>query len=166
MIALLLAAAVIGLLMAENSSSSSSSSPTAPPVTTQAAVQSDMLKLQTANPTAFAAVNQVLQTNSNPATIAQYAAQLYAQYPDLSKALSIKFLAVVTKVTGKSGTDWYTWSPGTQTDGAIVVNVYLQAQPILSYSQPGTNQAGRTLLGVDSAADSATVARARQDFAL
>lgn len=134
---------------------------------TDAGVQGELKAMAASNPQGYAAITQMMNTQANPALIAQYALQLATPYPNISKMLLAKFDQTVTKVTGNSSTQWNTWSTGT-TPGTDVtpVDVLLGAMPVLSYQQTGSDPKARVLLGVAQGVDSATVARARADFSV
>ena len=145
---------------------------TADAAPTTASLQGELTLLQKTSPEAYAAVNTILNTDANPALIAQYALNLNAQYPNLAKFLIARFNKVVVPFVGKSGTTWNTWSPAVQRGAtAIDVSVLLQAMPVLLFHMEAS-PAGiesptwgvRTLTTVANGVDSATVARARADF--
>lgn len=121
--------------------------------------QSDLKKLYAANPTTAAAVTAVLG-NPNPATMNQYAAQLYALYPALAKQLGDMALSLVTKVTGKSGTEWYTWVKS-KNGTTSYVDVLYGSMPVITYSQDGNL---RTYLSAYPNASADLVTKAKADF--
>ncbi len=124
--------------------------------------QSDLKRLFAANPQTAAAVNAVLG-NPDPTRMNQYAAQLYSLYPALAKQLGDMALSLVTKVTGKSGTEWYVWVKSTNGDTKYV-NVLYGSQPIITYSQTGNT---RTYLNdyIAEGAPKDMVTKAKGDFA-
>jgi hypothetical protein len=160
----MLAAALLAIaafaLMSAGGKGKTSSAPGAAP---DPAVMDDLKKLYAANPTTYNAVNSVLG-GGNPAVMIQYAAQLLAGYPALAKKLGDMAASEVTPITGASGTVWNLW--GKESGGTATVDVLLGAMPVLSYTQQGVDKTSRKLLGFDTGVDSATLARARADFAV
>lgn len=155
-IAVLAGLGILALLASQGGASGSVGSPTN--------VQDELKKLYAESQSAGDAVQKLLVAQGNPALMAQYAAQLAAKYPGLSKALVDRFNATVKPVTGKSGTVWNTWSTGARPDGVTPVDVLLDATPILSYEQTGADMMTRKLVGTAQGVDSATLARAKSDF--
>jgi hypothetical protein len=124
--------------------------------------QDDLKKLYAANPTTYAAVTKLIG-NPSPATLNQYAAQLYALYPALAKQLGDMALALVTKVTGKSGTEWYVWVKS-KNGNTSYVDVMYGSQPIITYSQEGSDPSKRTYLSTYPGVDATVAKNARADF--
>jgi hypothetical protein len=121
--------------------------------------QSDLKRLFAANPTTAQAVTAVLG-NPNPARLNQYAAQLYALYPALAKQLGDMALSLVTKVTGKSGTEWYVWVKSTN-GTTKYIDVMSGSMPVITYTD---DQGKRTYLSTYPGVDAGMAAQARSDF--
>jgi hypothetical protein len=127
------------------------------------AAQTDLKNLYANSPSTAAAVQAQLG-NPDPSALNQYAAQLYSQYPALAKQLGDMALSLVTKVTGKSGTEWYVWVKS-KNGNTRYINVLLGSMPVITYSQEGDDASKRTYLNSYSPpADAATVAKAKSDF--
>jgi hypothetical protein len=158
-IAVLAGIGILALLASQGGASGSVGSPTN--------IQDELKKLYAESQSAGDAVQKLLVAQGNPALMVQYAAQLAAKYPGLSKALVDRFKATVVPITGKSGTMWNTWSTGPKPGTNVTpVDVLLDAQPILSYEQTGADMTTRKLVGSAQGVDSATLARAKSDFML
>jgi hypothetical protein len=131
----------------------------APAGSTQA--QTDYKNLYTNSPTTAAAVMAQIG-NPDPSVLNQYAAQLYQQYPALAQQLGDMAMKLVTKVTGKSGQEWYVWVKS-KNGNTRYINVLLGSMPVITYSQEGDDAKKRTYLN-SYPADAATVAKAKSDF--
>lgn len=140
MIPLVLGAAVLLMLMAGGGAKPAGEG-LAP------ALDAELKKLYAENPQAYNIVNGLLMTKlGEPGVMMQYAMQLQAAYPALAAELVKRFNDVVVKVTGKSGTQWFTWTLGRQPDGWVPVEVLHGATPIISYRQHGDDKESRQLL--------------------
>lgn len=139
MIPLALAAAVLLVLMAGGGDSK--------PAEGQSPVlREELAKLYAENPKAYSIINAMLATRlGEPSVMMQYAMQLQAAYPTLAAELVKRFNDVVKKVTGKSKTNWFTWSLGRQPDGWFPVQVLHGATPVISYRQFGDDKESRQL---------------------
>jgi hypothetical protein len=138
MIPLALAAAVLLVLMAGGDK---------PAAEGQSPVlKEELAKLYAENPKAYNIISTMLATRlGEPGAMMQYAMQLQAAYPMLAAELVKRFNEIVVKVTGKSGTNWFTWSLGRQPDGWIPVEILHGATPIISYKQFGDDKSSRQL---------------------
>lgn len=152
MIPLLAAAAV--LLFLASSKSAGSGMMEVPKAITQKlsdAVQAE-LKTLAADPglsAQYGKISELLQSiTSNPVEVYGFAVSLMQKYPSIATALSVRFNEITRKVTGKSGQEWFTWSPGPRPDGWIPVDVLYGATPVITYAQNGDNRSSRKLIGV------------------
>lgn len=110
------------------------------------ALKDELGKLYAENPQVYNIVNSLLLTKlGEPGAMMQYAMGLQATYPAIAGALMKRFNEVVVKVTGKSGTEWFTWSLGRQPDGWIPVEILYGATPVISYTQFGDDKSSRKL---------------------
>jgi hypothetical protein len=110
------------------------------------ALDAELRKLYAENPQAYNIVNAMLMTKmGEPGAMMQYAMQLQAAYPAIAAELVKRFNDIVVKVTGKSGTEWFTWSLGRQPDGWVPVEVLYGATPVISYRQKGDDKSSRQL---------------------
>jgi hypothetical protein len=110
------------------------------------ALKDELAKLYAENPQAYNIVNGMLLTKmGEPGVMMQYAMSLQAAYPALAAELIKRFNDIVVKVTGKSGTEWFTWSLGRQPDGWVPVEVLYGATPVISYRQMGDDKGSRQL---------------------
>lgn len=104
----------------------------------------------------YAKISELLNsTAANPIELYGYAIGLMPdpstgqkQYPALATALVVRFNTVTNKVTGKSGRDWLTWSPGVRADGLTPVDVLYGALQVISYVQKGSDKSTRKLTQV------------------
>jgi hypothetical protein len=126
----------------------------------------ELQELRALRPGLHAAIVRVLAAGGSPVVMQEYATALGEKFPGLSGLLASRVSEVVTRVVGRSGTTWSTWSAGPRPDGWIPVDV-LQAPgcvPVLSYAQKGADPKKRLLIGIAPTADTRMLAAARQDF--
>lgn len=173
MIAPLVALGVAGLLiaLATSQKKEGSSGPLAalkmPPE-----AEAELKKLQQANPTAASSVLGLFVMPPPPviipAVLAQYGMSLFGQYPTLAQFLVQRAKEIMTQTTGKSGTVWNTWSTGIAApDGTLMTHVLLDATPITTFTQKGTDQTTRRSVAeypVPQGLPADTLQKAHADF--